>query len=52
MEYLGVIGFMLAGYILPELLQILGNGDHYIPRSMNIIAALSVGLISASFLIN
>ena len=51
MEYLGIMGFSMAGFILPELLKVLGNSDNvhtHIP--LNILSAFSAGFIATPFL--
>ena len=52
MEYLGVIGFAIGGYLLPELCKVLGDSGLKLHAPFNIAAGISSGLISASFLIN
>ena len=53
MEYLGVIGFAMAGFILPALLKVLGDSNNVnIHLQLNILSALSAGLVSTTFLIN
>lgn len=51
MEYLGIMGFAMAGFILPELLKVLGSNNLLIPWLVNFLSTLSAGFISASFLI-
>ena len=52
MEYLGVIGFAMAGFLLPELLKLAASSMLIIPTATNIMSALSAGLVSTTFLIN
>ena len=52
MEYLGIIGFMLFGYLLPEFLTVLGNSDIGFTVWLNILSTVSAGLIATPFLIN
>ena len=52
MEYLGVLGFALAGLVMPWLFQLAGGERGDMPVSgLPIIAAVSAALISACFLI-
>ena len=52
MEYVGIVGFGIAGWVVPELLQILGGGKVNVPSSINWGLSIAFSLISASFLIN
>jgi hypothetical protein len=52
MEYLGVIGFAMAGFLLPELIKLATSSMFIVPTATDIMSALSAGLISTSFLIN
>ena len=50
MEYVGIIGFALAGIVLPQIIKT-ARGDAVIDGTP-LVAGLSAALISASFLIN
>ena len=52
MEYLGILGFAIGGYLLPELCKVLGDSSFSVHAQFSIASAMSAGLISASFLIN
>ena len=51
MEYLGIMGFAMAGFLLPELIKLATSSMVIVPTGTNIMSALSAGLISTTFLI-
>jgi hypothetical protein len=52
LQMMGVIGFIVAGYVLPELCVLLGSGKHEAPAPLNVLCMASAGLVSASFIIS
>ena len=51
LDILAIIGFMMGGYILPEIAILLGSGKHPAPAMLNLLAMASAGLISANALL-
>lgn len=51
MQILAIIGFVIAGGVFPEMAILIGSGKHASPPMLNILTALSAGLISASFVL-
>ena len=52
LDILAIIGFMMSGYILPEIAILLGSGKHPAPTALNLLAMVSAGLISANVLLS
>ena len=50
LQIMAIIGFMMAGYILPEISILLGSGKHPAPAMLNIIGAVSAAFISSYFI--
>lgn len=51
LDILAIFGFILGGYILPELAFLLGSGKYEVPTTLNIISAVAFGLVSANVLL-
>jgi hypothetical protein len=47
---LGVIGFIIAGWALPEIAILLGGGNRDAPPMLNILCGISAGLIAICIL--
>ncbi len=47
LQILGIAGFFIFGYILPEMCILLGSGKHVSPGMLNIMSAAGAGLMSS-----
>ena len=50
LQIMAVTGFIMAGYLLPELCILLGSGKHTSLQLLNIITSVSAGLVSSYFI--
>ena len=52
LDILAITGFVIGGYILPEIAVLLGSGKHTSPTMLNLFAMVAAGLISANVLLS
>lgn len=48
-SYFAAVGWVMIGWILPELAVLAGNGKASAPVGLNILAAIAFGLISSYY---
>ena len=46
----GVIGFALAGFLMPEFFSALGSGKRSVPLGQNLYSTISAALIAIYFI--
>lgn len=49
-DIMAVVGFILAGHLIPEMCLLLGSGKRDVPLIINRVSALSAGPISSYFI--
>jgi len=50
LQILGVMGFVMFGYVLPEIAILLGSGKHPAPTMLNILCMFGACFISSYFM--